>query len=148
MANNTVAYDLSRFEEHPRNSHLQEVSKPQKQKVMGFSAKNLLIVGIMVTVIIFLMICTRVANTELTAEITRANKNLSALQNENTRIQMEIDRKMSLTNIEEYATTQLNMGKVEQYQVATVSIGQDEEIVVIKDNSGDNFFQRVYAKNE
>ena len=146
MANNTVAYDFSRFEERPRNAHLQEVNKPRKQKVMGFSFKSLLIVGIIITAITFLMIYNRVVLTELTAEVENANQTLSALENENVRLQMQIDRKMSINNVEEYAVEKLNMGKVEQYQIKTVSISQDEELSVMKDNSDLSFFQSVYAK--
>lgn len=146
MANSTVAYDLSRFEERPRNARYEEIEKPRKQKVMGFSAKTLLIVGIIVTAITFVMIYNRVVLTELTAEVEKASQTLSALENENVRLQMQIDRKMSLSNVEQYAVSELNMGKVEQYQIQTVSLSQDEEISVMKDDSDQNFFQSVYAK--
>lgn len=146
MTDKTVAYDLSRFEDRPVRSSIEQVKEPKKQKVLGFSAKGILVVGLIVTALTFLMIYGRVALTETTAEVTRAKQTLSTLENSNVRIQMEIDRKMSLSNIEEYAVTQLNMGKVEQYQIETVSIGQNEEILVMKDNSDTNFFQRVYAK--
>ena len=146
MANSTVAYDLSRFEERPRNARYEEIEKPRKQKVMGFSAKTLLIVGIIVTAITFVMIYNRVVLTELTAEVEKASQTLSALENENVRLQMQIDRKMSLSNVEQYAVSELNMGKVEQYQIQTVSLSQDEEISVMKDDSDQTFFQSVYAK--
>lgn len=146
MTTKTAAYDLSIFEDRPVRSSIEQVKEPKKQKVLGFSAKGILVMGLIVTALTFLMIYGRVALTETTAEVTRAKQTLSTLENENIRIQMEIDRKMSLSNIEEYAVTQLNMGKVEQYQIETVSIGQNEEILVMKDNSDTNFFQRVYAK--
>ncbi len=146
MTTKTAAYDLSIFEDRPVKSSIEQVKEPKKQKVLGFSAKGILVVGLIVTALTFLMIYGRVALTETTAEVTRAKQTLSTLENSNVRIQMEIDRKMSLSNIEEYAVTQLNMGKVEQYQIETVSIGQNEEILVMKDNSDTNFFQRVYAK--
>lgn len=146
MTDKTVAYDLSRFEDRPVRSSIEQVKEPKKQKVLGFSAKGILVIGLIVTALTFLMIYGRVALTETTAEVTRAKQTLSTIENENVRLQMEIDRKMSLSNIEEYAVTQLNMGKVEQYQIETVSIGQKEEVLVMKDNSDINFFQRVYAK--
>ena len=146
MTTKTAAYDLSIFEDRPVKSSIEQVKEPKKQKVLGFSAKGILVVGLIVTALTFLMIYGRVALTETTAEVTRAKQTLSTLENSNVRIQMEIDRKMSLSNIEEYAVTQLNMGKVEQYQIETVSIGQNEEILVMRDNSDTNFFQRVYAK--
>ena len=146
MTTKTAAYDLSIFEDRPVKSSVEQVKEPKKQKVLGFSAKGILVMGLIVTALTFLMIYGRVALTETTAEVTRAKQTLSTIENENIRLQMEIDRKMSLSNIEEYAVTQLNMGKVEQYQIETVSIGQNEEISVMKDNSDTNIFQRVYAK--
>ena len=80
------------------------------------------------------------------AEIAQANKTLNALQGENTLLEMEIAQKMSLDNIEEYATTQLNMGKVEQYQIENISLTQNDEITVMKDDSQTNFFSTVYAR--
>ena len=105
-----------------------------------------MLVGIVIVAITFVMIYNRVMLTELTDEIAQANKTLNALQGENTLLEMEIAQKMSLDNIEEYATTQLNMGKVEQYQIENISLTQNDEITVMKDDSQTNFFSTVYAR--
>lgn len=143
---NGVAYDLSRFEDRPKAVVLEKVETKKQQKTAELSLKKLLLVGVVIVAITFVMIYNRVMLTELTDEIAQANKTLSTLQGENALLEMEIAQKMSLDNIEEYATTQLNMSKVEQYQVETISLTQSDEITVMKDDSQTNFFSTVYAR--
>ena len=142
---NGVAYDLSRFEDRPRAVVFEKVQTKKENKKAELSIKKLLLVGVVIVAITFVMIYNRVMLTELTDEIAQANKTLNALQGENTLLEMEIAQKMSLDNIEEYATTQLNMGKVEQYQIENISLTQNDEITVMKDDSQNNFFSTVYA---
>ncbi len=146
MANNSVAYDLSRFEDRPRTIVLEKVETPKTERVMGFSPKKLLLVGAIIVAITFVMIYNRVMLTEVTDEIAQANQTLATLQGENALLEMEIAQKMSLDNIEEYAVTNLNMGKVEQYQIESISLGQSDEISVMKDTSQQNVFSTVYAR--
>ena len=143
---NGVAYDLSRFEDRPRAVVFEKVETKKQSKKTELSVKKILLVGIVIVAITFVMIYNRVMLTELTDEIAQANKTLNALQGENTLLEMEIAQKMSLDNIEEYATTQLNMGKVEQYQIESISLTQSDEITVMKDDSQTNFFSTVYAR--
>lgn len=143
---NGVAYDLSRFEDRPRAVVFEKVETKKQSKKTELSVKKILLVGIVIVAITFVMIYNRVMLTELTDEIAQANKTLNALQGENTLLEMEIAQKMSLDNIEEYATTQLNMGKVEQYQIENISLTQNDEITVMKDDSQTNFFSTVYAR--
>ena len=143
---NGVAYDLSRFEDRPRAVVFEKVETKKQNKKTELSVKKILLVGIVIVAITFVMIYNRVMLTELTDEIAQANKTLNALQGENTLLEMEIAQKMSLDNIEEYATTQLNMGKVEQYQIESISLTQSDEITVMKDDSQTNFFSTVYAR--
>ncbi len=143
---NSVAYDLSRFEDRPKAVVLEKVETKKQKKTAELSLKKLLLVGTVIIAITFVMIYNRVMLTELTDEIAQANKTLSTLQGENALLEMEIAQQMSLDNIEEYATTQLNMGKVEQYQIESISLTQNDEITVMKDDSQTNFFSTVYAR--
>lgn len=143
---NSVAYDLSRFEDRPKAVVLEKVETKKQKKTAELSLKKLLLVGVVIIAITFVMIYNRVMLTELTDEIAQANKTLSTLQGENALLEMEIAQQMSLDNIEEYATTQLNMGKVEQYQIESISLTQNDEITVMKDDSQTNFFSTVYAR--
>ncbi len=143
---NSVAYDLSRFEDRPRAVVLEKVETKKQERIMGLSPKKLLLVGVIIVAITFVMIYNRVMLTEIIDEIAQANKTLSTLEGENALLEMEIAQKMSLDNIEEYATQNLNMGKVEQYQVESISLTQNDEITVMKDNSQTNFFSTVYAR--
>lgn len=143
---NSVAYDLSRFEDRPRAVILEKVETKKQNRVIGFSLKKLLFVGVIIVAITFVMIYNRVMLTEITDEIAQANKTLSTIQSENALLEMEIAQKMSLDNIEEYATQNLNMGKVEQYQVESISLTQNDEIAVMKDDSQTNFFSTIYAR--
>ena len=126
-----AAYDLSLFEEVERQPKIEEVKLPKKQKVLNMSPLKMLSLGAVVVALVGILLYSNVMLCEITAEVNAAASTLEDLNNEYTRLEMELNRKMSIGAIEEYATETLNMSKIEQYQVEMVSINSDDEVVVM-----------------
>ena len=125
-----VAYDLSLFEEVERQPKIEEVKLPKKQKVLNMSPLKMLSLGVLVVALVSVLLYSNVMLSEITAEVNAATSTLEDLNNEYTRLEMELNRKMSIGAIEEYATETLNMSKIEQYQVEMVSINSNDEVIV------------------
>lgn len=125
-----AAYDLSLFEEQEKRPKLEEVKLPKKQTVLNLSPIRLIMLGLVLVAMAGTLLYTQVALSEVTAQINAANRELEELNNEQTRLEMELNRKMSIGAIEEYATQNLNMNKIEQYQVELISIEQQDEVAV------------------
>ena len=125
-----AAYDLSLFEEQAKRPKLEEVKLPKKQTVLNLSPIRLIMLGLVLVAMAGTLLYTQVALSEVTAQINAANRELEELNNEQTRLEMELNRKMSIGAIEEYATQNLNMNKIEQYQVELISIEQQDEVAV------------------
>ena len=126
-----AAYDLSLFEEVERQPKIEEVKLPKKQKVLNMSPLKMLSIGAVVVALVSVLLYSNVMLCEITAEVNAATSKLEDLNNEYTRLEMELNRKMSIGAIEEYATETLNMSKIEQYQVEMVSINSNDEVVVV-----------------
>ncbi len=125
-----AAYDLSLFEEVERQPKIEEVKLPKKQKVLNMSPLKMLSLGAVVVALVSILLYSNVMLSEITAEVNAATSTLEDLNNEYTRLEMELNRKMSIGAIEEYATETLNMSKIEQYQVEMVSINSNDEVIV------------------
>ncbi len=125
-----AAYDLSLFEEVERQPKIEEVKLPKKQKVLNMSPLKMLSIGAVVVALVSVLLYSNVMLSEITAEVNAATSTLEDLNNEYTRLEMELNRKMSIGAIEEYATETLNMSKIEQYQVEMVSINSNDEVIV------------------
>lgn len=128
-----AAYDLSLFEEVERQPKIEEVKLPKKQKVLNMSPLKMLSLGAVVVALVSILLYSNVMLSEITAEVNAAASTLEDLNNEYTRLEMELNRKMSIGAIEEYATETLNMSKIEQYQVEMVSINSNDEVIVTAD---------------
>ena len=108
----STAYDLSKFERKQEKKPQIRVIKGKKaQRVNRVAMVKIFFAAVIVIGITSLMIVNRVALIEIGEEINAANEDLQILQSENTRLNVELEEKMSLDNIEEKAVNELGLTK-------------------------------------
>ena len=142
-----VAYDLSLFEEVQRQPKIEEVKLPKKQKVLNMSPLKMLALGAILVAMVAVLLYSNVMLAEITADVNAATGTLEGLHNEYTRLEMELNRKMSISAIEEYATEVLNMSKIEQYQIEMISINNNDEVIVtaaVEDEGAVNLLSQIF----
>jgi cell division protein FtsL len=142
-----AAYDLSLFEEVERQPKIEEVKLPKKQKVLNMSPLKMLALGAILVAMVGALLYSNVMLAEITANVNAATNTLEDLNNEYTRLEMELNRKMSISTIEEYATETLNMSKIEQYQVEMISINNNDEVIVtaaVEDEGAATLFSLLF----
>ena len=127
------AYNLELFTPKPADCKTKEEwkvientsRKTSKRAILQFA----LLAGIVLATV-FMLIYNQVAITEVANKITGINKEFAALQSDQTRIEMQIENKMSIKKIEEYATEQLGLVKLENHQIKYVDITKEDKIEV------------------
>lgn len=131
MADN-LAYDLSLFENRERKvkSVPKELPKalPQSRLRVAAVALGRIFVGAMVGLILCAGIFSRVKLNETVYQIGKANSMLAELQNDYTRLNMQLDSKVSIKSIEEYATGTLGLNRAEKYQISYITLSGDDKI--------------------
>jgi len=160
----SAQYDFSRFEPAKQSSAnpkqksnpsrkaqsqtqtLRVVITPARQRRM---AENRAFAVHAVLSIIFLvglaalMLYSRAILAAVNEDIGTQTELLSSLNGEYTRLQTELDAKISLRNIEEYASTNLGMSKVEQDQVQYVNVEQGESVTLYHSTGENSFVERL-----
>ena len=76
------------------------------------------------------LLYSRVLLTERISEVTEASAEYTKLEAEDTRMNLELEGKVSLVNAEEYAQTQLGMVKKENKNVEYIRLTQENKIEV------------------
>ncbi len=138
-----LAYDLSLFEERKREEKVQT-----KEEVTVKAAKaqrkgnTLLALKIVSTVLVIgftvgLMLYFNAQIYELNDTINGLNGTLIAAQAEEVRLNVSLDQKISMENIEEYITEDLGMVKQEKYQMHYVDLSEGDKIVVAEKGGSD-----------
>lgn len=158
-----VAYDFSRFEPHDNTVRKPEepvkkepgVKKARKaHKAVNARLHPLVFLKWAVICMFFtfslagIMICNVQIN-ELDQAVTQAEKQVASSKSQEISLNMELESRMSLQNVENYAVNKLGYDKLDPYQVEYVHL-TDSDKVVLSSNSGnaittlfDNLFQRV-----
>ncbi|MDD3193081.1 MAG: hypothetical protein PHE47_04415 [Oscillospiraceae bacterium] len=141
MATGNQAYDLSRYEpkvaEQPK---VRVVKRAQPVKsVYGVRPITLVLVAMIVVSITALLLYNNAMIAEISADITSATAQLEQLQNENGRLNRELDAKMSNETIAEIAVNELGLNKLENYQVAYVNLSS-QDVVTAKNSGGTGIF--------
>lgn len=144
--NGNAAYDLSKFEEKKKRPAVEVVQPKQtarKRTVLGMNPVKAIMMLIVVGTLASVLIYNRVLIIEANEEIRLANKQMTILESEGTRLDMELEGKTSLKNVEDYVTKNLGMQKMEKQQVQYVSLSDGEKVILSKDMVKPNIFQRI-----
>ena len=131
-------YDFSRFAESPRETQRQKpidnttditVAK-NKEKILKKENNKRSITMFFVALVFlafFALLLNSKANlTGLSDKIITEQQSLAELEAENTRLNMELEAKMSTRNVEEYAKNVLGMQKVDPSQIERI-LGATED---------------------
>ncbi|NMP37759.1 MAG: hypothetical protein GX051_06490 [Clostridiales bacterium] len=165
----TEAYDLSLFEPQTVTSTaavpgkqpaasppLRQVKKkPQshrqtRQEAAIYRRRMLKVLSVSLCMLTFVaaIIYTRVQADEAQREITRLQKNITAIQSENVRLSMELSSKVSMDKVESYAEDTLGMVKAENYQITYIDLSEGDEVVLSggKKLQNASFFAKIKEK--
>ena len=134
MKNAGQAYDLSLFENREPKMRVIKNEKPQPKK-KGAPAGKVLLAAIAICV------------TGLGDQLSTAKDDLATLTSTTKQLDMQLETRMSLKNVEQYASTQLGLVRVDSKQVEYVDLEQQNKIEVSEEKSPvASFFGGLAAK--
>ncbi len=129
-----LAYEYERFEDHaPRGIQSLQGKKKQAQKRKSI-VKNAGYV-VMAVVMISMLIYSRVEQTELNMAYNQTVADIEAKKGENARLKVELEEKLSLNNIEEYAENNLEMTSRSRQQETYINFNTENKVEVVQKQS-------------
>ncbi len=151
MRNDTnAAYDFSLFEPHTEEDQPSEEESPRHNaraqrggrtirpaQALRWTAGAL----IMVIALGAIMAC-NVQNTKLTDEVASMKTKLSAAQADEVRLDMQLQSRASLDNVQSYAVNKLGMQKTTTYQIQYIHLNNKDKVVLQSAKEG--AFARIY----
>ncbi len=108
------------------------------------SAPKTFLAGLSALLLLSCVIYGNVQTTEIYNQISMASKEYDVAQNENARMQSELESKMAIKNVEEYAEQVLGLQKLDQSQIEYIQI-QTNDVVEIPEEEK-NLFVRIRDK--
>jgi len=154
MAKSNLAYNESHFvysdygatvrEERRSNLRIKPVRKTDiketvsaanKPRTKAKAKKKSNLALVVLAAVAFLVLCRGVMITEQIDRVEKKRAELNALTTANEKTQIEIDSATNLKNVEEIATTRLNMARPEKNQTVYIKIEQPDVVEKI-DGSG------------
>jgi len=140
----SVAYDLSLFEPRERKvvpirKKAKETEKKAKRANAAKAVKTFFVFAVLLSLGIVLLF-NQARMSEINAETNEEKRLLKEAQEEGIHLQMELEGKMSVKNVEEYATEILGMKKIEASQIERITIDEGDKVVITeKDKAGGVF---------
>lgn len=93
------------------------------------------------------LLYSHIALNEVSSNLLAAKANLTKLEGEAGTLQVSIDSKNSMDEIERIATEELGMTKIENYQIQTINLLTDDTVEIIKDEpTGSSWWDGVVAE--
>ncbi|MCI8622468.1 MAG: hypothetical protein HFG26_02250 [Provencibacterium sp.] len=126
-----LAYDLSLFEAKPKKAQpvMNVVKEPKYKKRDRMIAVRIVSTVAVVVTITCVMLYSRAQLTELTDRVGTYQTEYQNLMSERTRLNAEIEGKVSLRSVEENAKL-MGLDKMQAYQVEYVVVDEEEDGVV------------------
>lgn len=111
------------------------VKKTRKQlkaetKRANLRAMKALSVAVVLLCFVGIIIFSRIQLDEVSRDISNKKAKLTALQSDNTDLEMKINSMVSLDKVEEYAKDKLGMVKQEGYQVEYVNLSGSDKVLL------------------
>lgn len=130
MAQHSVAYDFSRFEQTavkqtPETPALRVVKTGKKAKQRtkaAFAVFKAAFCALALALALTSVIYTQAVLTEVGENINAASRELENLKSENGRLSAQLESQLSLRNIEQYAAVNLGLSKLEPDQIEYVNL--------------------------
>jgi cell division protein FtsL len=129
--NESVAYDLSRFDERLQMVGSSGAAAPKKRKRARVINLQSVITFLLVFATLAFILLGYVNLTEMNSQVNTLKQELSSLQDEGRRLSMEVDKRTALKNVEGYATERLGMQQLQSYQVEYVGLNNKDKGVVV-----------------
>lgn len=93
------------------------------------------------------LLYSHIALNEVSSDLLAAKADLTKLEGETGALQVSIESKNSMDEIERIATEELGMVKIENYQIQTINLLTDDTVEIIKDEpTNDSWWDGVVAE--
>lgn len=93
------------------------------------------------------MLYSHIALNEISNDLLAAKADLNKLEGEAGALQVSIDSKNSLDEIDRIATEELGMVKIENYQIQSINLLTDDTVEIVKDTpTNDSWWDGVVAE--
>lgn len=93
------------------------------------------------------LLYSHIALNEVSSDLLAAKSDLTKLEGETGALQVSIESKNSMDEIERIATEELGMVKIENYQIQTINLLTDDTVEIIKDEpTGNSWWDGVVAE--
>ncbi|MEM1485366.1 hypothetical protein V6615_10870 [Oscillospiraceae bacterium PP1C4] len=149
IGGSSAAYDLEKFEPKQRvrgKKPTLVVAKPSskvREKVRMASTLKLLATVVLVAAIVITMLYSRAMLTELNQKLDAESTRLAEEQSESTRLTAELEAKISLRNVEQYATQTLGMSPMDKHQVTYVDLSEGDKIELTSESPKQSLIDRI-----
>ncbi len=116
--------------------------RAEEYKVNGKAFRVVLACTILFMLIGF-QIYSQVKVDEINREIANVNSKIEVVESENTRLNMELDSRISLDKVDDYAQNVLGMVKVENYQVSYVDFSGGDTVTISGGKQHTNLIDKI-----
>ena len=124
-----TAYDLRKFEpKEPRIRVAPPVKKDKPLKKRNWAPVRTAAMSVAFLALVFSVLYSRSQITEMTTAIAQRQEELVQLQSEYDYMNFQLESKTSLSTVEEYAASQLNLAKLDSSQITYVTLQEEDRI--------------------
>lgn len=124
----------------PQRSH-DDLKRVHRRSPMKAVSVLLIAFFAMLPVVALIAINARI--TEVNERIMEVDTKISRVTGDNTRLELELERMMSIKNVEDYAVTELGMQKLSRSQIEYIKLNQEDKIEV--DNKSESLFDKIFG---
>lgn len=121
-------------ERNPEQRRASEIKMKKSTPKRG-SASKVFFLALSVFSICFVVISGKVETSKMYRQISSAEENLESIRSENVRLQSELESKVTLKNVEEYAVEVLGLKKLNNSQIEYVETQTDDVVEIPEDEA-------------
>lgn len=139
---NNLAYDYSIYEPVPQQLPVKRIQVRKNNAEKSVSAVKALVTAVAAFFLLCAILYGKVEISQTFNQTSDLTQQLAVLNNENTRLQTDLEAKTSISNVEDYAENVLGLKKLDISQREYIEI-EKENVIGVVDDSNKNPFVEV-----
>lgn len=133
--NTSVAPDRFAYESEPEQERVPQITMKKTPPKRG-SVIKVTLIALSGLLMISTVLYGKVQTNRMYRQIANENNAFELVQSENLRLKSELEGKMTLKNVEEYAEKVLGLRKLDNSQIKYVQTKTDDTVEILDENKG------------
>ncbi len=139
---NNLAYDFSVYEPVRKTEPVRKIQVKKNTQSQNVSTFFVIVSAVAIAFLLCAIIYGKAEESRLYNEASKIERQIALINDENVRMQSELEARTNIRNVEDYAENVLGLQKLDKTQIEYIEL-QKENVIMVMEEKNNNVFVKI-----